>query len=41
MARLSESKQTDVAQLQNMAKKTSEMVALQDVLNALLSFVSL
>lgn len=41
MTRLSESKQTDVAQLQNMIKKISEMIALQDVLNVLLFFVSL
>lgn len=41
MARLSESKQTDVAQLQNMAKKTPEMAALQDALDALLPFVGL
>ncbi len=41
MAQLLESKQIDVAQLQNMTKKIPKMVALQDALNALLPFVSL
>ena len=41
MARLSQSKQADVAQLQNMAKKNPEMTGLQDALDALLPFVGL
>ena len=41
MARLSQSKQADIAQLQNMAKKNPEMAALQDALDTLLPFMGL